>query len=106
MKTQPGICSVCACTHDDPCFEGCGWHDRQHTICTACAPLSAADREAKRVQALEGLAMQLEIAKDAVLELTARCAVLDQPPTSGAKPKPGRTRKSSQQPRYSKAVRK
>lgn len=29
------VCRACGCSHEDPCDEGCGWHDA--STCTACA---------------------------------------------------------------------
>lgn len=34
---RPGRCRWCGCTYNDPCPEGCGWANRQQTLCTACA---------------------------------------------------------------------
>lgn len=29
------VCTACGCSEEDPCDEGCGWHNA--TTCTACA---------------------------------------------------------------------
>lgn len=29
-----GVCRACGCSEEDPCNEGCGWHDA--VTCTAC----------------------------------------------------------------------
>lgn len=29
------VCTTCGCSYEDPCEEGCGWHDAM--TCTACA---------------------------------------------------------------------
>ncbi len=38
---RPGVCRVCGCTEDDPCFNPvyryCWWHDAEMTICSHCA---------------------------------------------------------------------
>lgn len=31
-----GECTVCRCTDDFGCPEGCGWADIDHTLCTNC----------------------------------------------------------------------
>jgi hypothetical protein len=31
------VCLACGCTEFEPCPEGCGWANRDHTLCTACA---------------------------------------------------------------------
>lgn len=33
-----GICLSCGCTDEQPCDPPCSWVDRNHTICSACAP--------------------------------------------------------------------
>lgn len=33
---KPGRCRWCRCTHDTPCPNGCGWADRDQTLCTEC----------------------------------------------------------------------
>ena len=38
---EPGTCRVCGCTDETPCLsEGwpCAWVNKEHTLCTACAP--------------------------------------------------------------------
>jgi len=39
-----GRCRWCRCTDDDPCPGGCGWANRDQTVCTACIPLDTAMR--------------------------------------------------------------
>lgn len=37
----PGVCRICGCTDNDPCFHPdygmCWWADNEHTICSHCA---------------------------------------------------------------------
>jgi hypothetical protein len=44
FRERPGRCRWCGCTHERPCANGCGWANRQQTLCTECAPLDAAIR--------------------------------------------------------------
>jgi hypothetical protein len=37
VKLKPGTCRWCGCTERDPCPGGCGWADRQQTLCTSCS---------------------------------------------------------------------
>lgn len=41
LESKPGICKVCGCTEDDPCFNPnvgtCWWADEDHTLCSHCA---------------------------------------------------------------------
>ena len=34
---EPGVCTVCECTEQNPCDGGCGWTDDTRTLCDACA---------------------------------------------------------------------
>lgn len=39
--TKKGVCRICGCTDDDPCFNprvgNCWWIDETHTLCSHCA---------------------------------------------------------------------
>ena len=43
-KAIPGICKVCGCTDDDPCWNPvngtCWWADEEQTLCSHCADLT------------------------------------------------------------------
>lgn len=43
----PGICHVCGCSEDNPCFNPkhgyCGWANEEKTLCTHCANKEIAD---------------------------------------------------------------
>lgn len=39
-----GQCRWCRCTEFEPCDVGCGWANREETLCTACVPLDRAMR--------------------------------------------------------------
>ena len=75
MKRQ-GICTVCGCVQSDACEEGCGWANREQTLCTACKELSPTARAQKREQALEDLAMHHGQLHDEQREIAARMDVL------------------------------
>ena len=32
-KPKPGTCTVCGCTDESGCLEGCGWANAEHTLC-------------------------------------------------------------------------
>lgn len=41
-----GVCAACGCTGDDACTDAltgdpCRWYNTEHTLCTACAAVSA-----------------------------------------------------------------
>lgn len=42
-----GVCNVCGCTDDNPCYNPnvghCWWADESHTICSHCADKAIAD---------------------------------------------------------------
>lgn len=102
-----GICSVCGCTHDDPCDEGCGWANLKQTLCTACALLDADQREAKRDEAIEMLRMELLRVQGEEAFLAERlvallCTESKSPAAASDKKKRGGTQKRSpqQRPRY------
>lgn len=44
---KSGVCRVCGCTENDPCFNllhgYCWWADDDHTICSHCADKSISD---------------------------------------------------------------
>lgn len=44
VTQTPGRCRWCRCTEREPCAGGCGWANREQTVCTACVPLDAALR--------------------------------------------------------------
>lgn len=66
MKRQ-GICSVCGCTEDEACAQGCSWANLKKTLCTACEPLPDRLRREKRQQALTELSRRLESLGAAIL---------------------------------------
>ena len=41
MEVREGVCRICGCTDDNPCYNpqmgNCWWHDDTHTICSHCA---------------------------------------------------------------------
>jgi hypothetical protein len=39
IPERPGRCRWCGCTYHDPCPAGCGWANRQQTLCSECADL-------------------------------------------------------------------
>ena len=45
MRERIGKCRWCGCTYYEPCPEGCGWANRDQTLCTACVNV---DREWKQ----------------------------------------------------------
>jgi hypothetical protein len=47
ITERPGRCRWCGCTYDDPCPAGCGWANRQQTLCTECTRLDGLMRTAK-----------------------------------------------------------
>ena len=75
MKRK-GICSVCGCTDEDGCDEGCGWANVKQTLCTACEPLSTAERLRKRDEALAELTMRYAMANAEANALAVRHGVL------------------------------
>ena len=46
-ELKKGVCRVCGCTDDDPCynpnFGNCWWADESQTICSHCADKAIAD---------------------------------------------------------------
>ena len=36
ITEKSGVCRWCGCTERDPCPEGCGWVNREQTLCTSC----------------------------------------------------------------------
>jgi hypothetical protein len=44
LTQTPGRCRWCRCTDWEPCAMGCGWANRERTVCTACVPLDRAMR--------------------------------------------------------------
>jgi hypothetical protein len=39
VSLVPGRCRWCGCTYYEPCANGCGWANREQTLCTECVPL-------------------------------------------------------------------
>lgn len=37
-RAKHGVCSICGCTEDNPCPQGCSWANAEHTLCSACVP--------------------------------------------------------------------
>ena len=35
-RGKAGVCRVCGCTEDKPCYPPCAWTDRSRPLCTAC----------------------------------------------------------------------
>lgn len=35
-KAKPGTCSKCGCTEEAACEGGCGWANKERTLCTSC----------------------------------------------------------------------
>jgi len=46
LTQTPGRCRWCRCTEGEPCEPPCGWANRAATLCTACAALDQAMRNA------------------------------------------------------------
>lgn len=46
LTQTPGRCRWCRCTYDNPCAAGCGWANREQTLCTECVPLDRAMKNA------------------------------------------------------------
>jgi len=94
MSNIRGMCKVCACTEAEACEEGCGWTDASQTLCTACAPLSDAERAAKRSANLAELGERLMMIEGQQQELALRCQVLRRRPaprrSQAQRPKLGR----------------
>ena len=57
LTQTPGRCRWCRCTYDEPCANGCGWANREQTLCTECVPL---DRAMKNVPGRRELAEFLQ----------------------------------------------
>jgi hypothetical protein len=47
IAERPGTCRWCGCTYHRPCDAGCGWANRQQTLCTECVPLDTAMKSAR-----------------------------------------------------------
>lgn len=47
VTVAPGICRICGCTENNPCFHPdlgtCWWADDEHTLCSHCANPQIAD---------------------------------------------------------------
>jgi len=57
LTQTPGRCRWCRCTEYEPCANGCGWANREQTLCTECVPL---DRAMKNVPGRRELAEFLQ----------------------------------------------
>lgn len=80
MKKQ-GICSVCGCTDQEGCPEGCSWANDARTICSACIDLSEEEREEKRTDAFAELLVRAMDLKDRTDVLRSEMKpALKQPP--------------------------
>lgn len=44
MAFEPGVCSVCGCSEDEPCPDGCIWANATATLCSRCASSSDLQR--------------------------------------------------------------
>ena len=95
MKRK-GICSVCGCTDNEGCGEGCTWFDLNHSLCSVCWQLSAAQRLRKRDAALADLERRLDRIHTEKVLLELRLSVLTPEP---GKRKPQRTT-PAQHPRF------
>jgi hypothetical protein len=42
LTERAGRCRWCGCTYHEPCAAGCGWANRQQTLCTECVPIDRA----------------------------------------------------------------
>lgn len=47
IPQRPGRCRWCRCTYEEPCPIGCGWANREQTLCTACVDVDRAVRTAR-----------------------------------------------------------
>lgn len=66
IREHPGQCRWCGCSDAHGCAMGCAWVNRDHTLCSACAPL---DRAVRTIAGRRGLA---EVVQDiASLEMPA-----------------------------------
>lgn len=72
-----GVCKVCGCTDDDPCFHPdygfCWWVDETHELCSHCADPDLRDSPVTthRVNSSEGIMQDpFEVAK---LEQCSHC---------------------------------
>lgn len=65
ITERPGECRWCGCTYHDPCPAGCGWANRQQTLCTECEAFDRLMRsKGGRREAVE----TFNIGRDAVRE--------------------------------------
>lgn len=54
LPQHPGQCRWCGCTQERACASGCGWANREQTLCTACVNFDRLMRSAKgRAQLLD-----------------------------------------------------
>ncbi len=75
MKRK-GICSVCGCTEEDACEEGCSWANRAQNLCSACKPLNDSERAWRRARSLEDLRLRLGETLQEAKHLQLRMVVL------------------------------
>src|SRR6266478_3977359 len=64
-----GVCTVCGCTDQEACAEGCEWTNRQHTLCSVCYYLEPEDRAARRSEAIDELWTRIDGLESEVVEL-------------------------------------
>lgn len=63
IPQTPGKCRWCGCTWDDPCPPGCGWANRDQTLCTECVDVDKLVRtKAGRRTLVEGYQIGAEAA--------------------------------------------
>lgn len=63
-KPTAGTCSKCGCTEEAACEGGCGWANKEKTLCTSCAPAPKPTKAGKRhVYTEEQKRMILQFAK-------------------------------------------
>lgn len=60
ISQERGRCRWCGCTHEDPCEGGCGWANRDQTLCTACVNLDRQVRSARGRRELAVLVQESE----------------------------------------------
>jgi hypothetical protein len=56
IPLKRGVCRWCSCTVRDPCAGGCGWADREETLCTSCVNFN---REIQTVTGRKKIARRL-----------------------------------------------
>jgi hypothetical protein len=69
LTQTPGRCRWCRCTHYEPCANGCGWANREQTLCTECVPLDRAMRNVPGRRELAEFLQESDFARDRVARL-------------------------------------